>query len=154
MMHGKIAVPAYGDAARLAAEAIASEDREVIDYISSGRRCRGCGECCSRFLPLLPGEAATIARWALGHGISPHSPRGGAHAVDLMCPWLSDSCECTIYDARPLVCRLFSCDKRPGGFTPEDVLQMHRASGGIVLSLHDMRDGIYMEAMHGTDCRG
>lgn len=141
MVHGKIAVPAYGDSARSAAEAIAHERREVTDFISSGRRCRGCGECCSRFLPLLPGEAATIARWALAHGISPHEPRGGAQTVDLMCPWLSDSCECMAYDVRPLVCRLFSCDKRPGGFTFADTLQMHHASNGIMLTLHDMRDG-------------
>lgn len=124
------------------AEAIASERREVTDFISAGRRCRGCGECCGRFLPLLPGEAATIARWASAHGISPHRPRGGTQAVDLMCPWLSDSCECMVYDVRPLVCRLFSCDKRPGGFAFGDYIKMHAASGGINLTLHDMRDGI------------
>ena len=142
MVHGKIAVPAYGDAARSAAEAIAHERREVTDFISAGRRCRGCGECCSRFLPLLPGEAATIARWALDRGIKPHKPRGGAQTVDLICPWLSDSCECMVYDVRPLVCRLFSCNKRPGGFTLRDALEMHHASGGISLALHDMRDDI------------
>lgn len=74
--------------------------------------CRGCGECCSRFLPLSPYDLRRLEPYVREHGVKPHEQRG---EVDLMCPWLTDGKECAVYAARPEVCRAYRCDLHKRG---------------------------------------
>lgn len=74
--------------------------------------CRGCGECCSRFLPLSKRDLGRLARYVADNGIEMHHERG---EVDLMCPYLGDDRECSVYDARPDICRAYRCDQHAVG---------------------------------------
>ncbi len=93
-----------------AAHAILSRETEVTDMYTGD--CRGCGECCSRFLPLSPYDLRRLEPYVHEHGVKPHEPRG---EVDLMCPWLTDGKECAVYEARPEVCRAYRCDQHKRG---------------------------------------
>ena len=59
--------------------------------------CRGCGECCSRFLPMSPFDRARLEAYVRRHGIEPTAPRADC---DLLCPYLTDGRECAVYAAR------------------------------------------------------
>lgn len=77
----------------------------------SGLACpHGCGTCCEGFVPdIMPLEAAMVAVFLAGKDKaatwSPAGPGRGQscplYAADT--PW-----HCTVYEARPLVCRLFA----------------------------------------------
>lgn len=137
MLYGPIGAGCQGMAAQAAAGGI-----EVRNLLAEGTTCRGCGECCGRLLPLIPGEAEKIAAWAKSHGIRPHRPRGGLLVEDMMCPWLADDGTCSVYEARPLVCRAFRCDKGRTGFTWRDIFEIGRAAkaaGAEEPELVDMR---------------
>lgn len=69
--------------------------------------CRGCGECCSRFIPLSARDIQRVSSYVAAHSIEQIPERGD---VDLLCPYLSDRGECMIYDARPDICRAYRCD--------------------------------------------
>ena len=61
----------------IAAKAFASllRDQPVTDMHRED--CRGCGECCGRFLPLTPADKVRLAAYVCSHGIKPHpEPRG------------------------------------------------------------------------------
>jgi Fe-S-cluster containining protein len=61
---------------------------------------RGCARCCTAGLTVLSVEAEAIVAHLEEHGISarPAPPPGG-------CDFLDAEGACTIYDARPVVCR-------------------------------------------------
>lgn len=61
---------------------------------------RGCSSCCVDGLTVLSVEAAAIERLARERGLSaaPSPPPGG-------CAFLDGDGACTVYDARPVVCR-------------------------------------------------
>lgn len=70
----------------------------------------GCGACCERFMPdILPAEADFAALWILGH--RPElAERGRLAGEKPPCPFYdrdSPEAHCSIYPARPLICRLF-----------------------------------------------
>lgn len=91
----------------IAAKAFAKmlRDQPVTDMHRED--CRGCGECCGRFLPLTPADKVRLAAYVRSHGIKPHpEPRG---IVDLTCPYLNRKRECMVYEARPEICRGYSC---------------------------------------------
>ena len=49
--------------------------------------CRGCGECCSRFLPVSPFDRVRLEVYVRRNGIEPAEPRA---KYDLLCPYLTD----------------------------------------------------------------
>lgn len=53
--------------------------------------CRGCGECCSRFLPVSPFDRVRLEVYVRRNGIEPAEPRA---EYDLLCPYLTDGREC------------------------------------------------------------
>lgn len=61
---------------------------------------RGCSSCCVEGLSVLSVEAEAIARFLEEEGLSraPSPPPGG-------CAFLDEEGACTIYEARPVVCR-------------------------------------------------
>lgn len=78
-------------------------------------QCIQCGECCSNFLPMTDAEIAAVARYIKDHGIKPmrHFPAVLMRPMfDMCCPFLDtkkDKEKCTIYPARPAICKRFSC---------------------------------------------
>lgn len=74
--------------------------------------CLGCGECCSRFLPLSRNDEERIARYVESNGVAKRPPRC---ELDLMCPYLAADRTCSVYEARPDVCRAYRCDRHAAG---------------------------------------
>ncbi len=74
--------------------------------------CRGCGECCSRFLPLSEHDIQAVKEYVAAHDIEQIPERSD---IDLFCPYLTDDRECLIYEARPDVCRAYRCDLHTRG---------------------------------------
>lgn len=75
--------------------------------------CRGCGECCGRFLPMSRVDVARLVTYVRAHGVVPRPERDGA--VDLTCPLLGEGRECMAYEARPDICRAYRCDLHAAG---------------------------------------
>ncbi len=75
--------------------------------------CRGCGECCGRYLPLTVADKIRLEGYVRTHGIKPHPERPGL--VDFTCPYLSEGRECMVYEARPEICRRYSCRLHAAG---------------------------------------
>lgn len=74
--------------------------------------CKGCGECCSRFMPLSTRDIEVAKRYVEAHGIEQKSERGD---IDMICPYLTDEHTCAIYEARPDICRAYRCDLHARG---------------------------------------
>lgn len=74
-------------------------EQQVTDLYTGD--CRGCGECCSRFLPMSLLDRARL--------------RAYVRRLDLTCPYLTDGRECSVYEARPEVCRAYRCDLHARG---------------------------------------
>ncbi len=87
--------------------------------VASGVSCpHACGSCCEGFVPdIMPLEAAYIATWLAGadtnraydlvaSALSPRIHEDGRRG----CPLYADDTpyHCTVYEARPLVCRMFA----------------------------------------------
>lgn len=89
--------------------ALASAQEPVVLYRGD---CRGCGECCSRFLPLTLADRVRLRAYVKAHGIEQVPERAD---IDLMCPFLSDGRECLVYEARPEICRAYRCDRHAAG---------------------------------------
>lgn len=87
----------------------------VYDMRKDGK-CIGCGNCCSRFLPVTQKELNQIHRYIEKHHIK-RQQRGinvlADKYIDLSCPFMNEASankKCTIYDVRPLICRDFICE--------------------------------------------
>ena len=85
----------------------------VTDYRTARGDCRGCGECCSRFLPMSRMDERRLVAYVERHGVVPRPEPEGA--LDLTCPLLSEERECMAYDARPDICRVYRCDQHLRG---------------------------------------
>lgn len=94
-----------GEMSALEAHRLLSKHAEIKDLYKGD--CRGCGQCCSRFLPLTIQEEFVIGGYVKKHGIAPRPMQA---EYDLMCPFLTDEKECAIYEVRPEICRLYRCD--------------------------------------------
>lgn len=93
----------------------------VHDYTKNSE-CPGCGQCCSDFLPLSQKEIVSIKRYIKKNGIKAQKhfiPTTDGVYIDMTCPFRSDSeHKCMIYEIRPLICRVFRCDKPKSGKIP------------------------------------
>ena len=85
-------------------------EQQVTDLYTGD--CRGCGECCSRFLPMSLLDRARLRAYVRRHGVAAHAPRA---RLDLTCPYLTDGRECAVYAARPEICRAYRCDRHKTG---------------------------------------
>ena len=74
--------------------------------------CRGCGGCCSRYIPLSPADVTRLRGYVRKHGIEQRPPRAD---IALTCPYLTDGNECAVYEARPMICRTYRCDRHAKG---------------------------------------
>ena len=72
--------------------------------------CIKCGDCCTAFLPLSEEDITVIKKYLSTHEIKPE--HNSTHdAIDMLCPFLSNKRLCLIYEVRPLICRVFKCNK-------------------------------------------
>lgn len=86
------------------------KDAEPTDFYTERGTHEGCGQCCSRFLPLSMGEAVVLRLRAKSLDIPPQ--RGD---YDLECPFLDEYRMCMVYDVRPAICRAYSCKEHAEG---------------------------------------
>ena len=88
-------------------------EQVITDMFTMRGTHEGCGECCSRFLPLTAFEADRLR--ALRDDAVHVFEEG---TIDLTCPFLDDDRRCAIYDSRPLICRAYDCSEhaRYGAF--------------------------------------
>lgn len=104
--------------------------QEVVDLYTDRGGCEGCGECCSRFLPMSRFDVSRLRSYVERHHVVLHEPKGD---VDLTCPLLSEDGMCMAYDARPDICRLYRCDEHVRG-----IFRMPVFAGSM--DLVDVRD--------------
>ncbi|MEF2856402.1 MAG: hypothetical protein U0N89_07310, partial [Collinsella intestinalis] len=91
--------------------------------------CRGCVECCSRFLPVSPFDRVRLEAYVRRNGIEPSEPSA---EYDLLCPYVFrqvkiDKYVCRISTpscwpppggpapSRPEICRAYRCDRHKRG---------------------------------------
>lgn len=89
----------------------------VYDFTNDGK-CVGCGECCSNILPLSKNDIARITKYIKYHGIKEckHFVPTTNKIFDMTCPFRDNEKKiCTIYPARPAICKNFKCDKAAKG---------------------------------------
>lgn len=94
---------------------------EMIEQFKNGKhdftvngKCSGCGECCSRILPLSGREIDRIRLYVKANNLKPHRPTPplAKPTITMICPFMDGRKEenkCDIYDIRPDVCRDFLC---------------------------------------------
>ena len=81
---------------------------ETQELFSARGSHKGCGECCSRVLPLTPNEVELLRMAVEERGIE---LRPEEAEYDFTCPLLGQDRTCMVYDVRPIVCRDFDCSK-------------------------------------------
>lgn len=95
-----------------------SEKRGVTDFTCEGE-CSKCGACCSALLPLTPKEIKDLKR--LAKTVKLNKQPIVVTSIDLTCPFLTNDNRCSIYSQRPIICRLFQCNKK---VTESDIKKM------------------------------
>lgn len=92
----------------------------LYDFTDNGK-CSSCGACCSNFLPLSDNDISRIEKYIKSHNIKPckHIMPTAEPLTDFTCPFRDNNRKiCTIYQARPVICRDFRCDKAKKGCVP------------------------------------
>lgn len=69
--------------------------------------CKGCGECCSRILPMSQHDIERLQKYVKRYHVEQTPDRGD---IDMLCPYLTENKECAVYHARPDICRAYRCD--------------------------------------------
>lgn len=82
-----------------------SAQAEVADLYTARGTHDGCGECCSRFLPLTRFE---VRRMASLRDMARERVEFDGTVIDLTCPFLVDR-RCAVYGKRPIICRVYDC---------------------------------------------
>lgn len=88
------------------------EGYRPVDFLTARGTHMGCGECCSRMLPVTDGELKVLKDAVRERGVALRPERA---EVDLTCPLLDDGGMCMLYDVRPLICRLYDCSEHARG---------------------------------------
>lgn len=83
---------------------------KIIDNTICGK-CSRCGECCSNFLPISQNELDIIQEYVIKNNIKP-CKQNLIMKQQLTCPYY-DGKKCLIYEVRPLICKVFYCNKMP-----------------------------------------
>ncbi len=114
----------------------------------------GCGDCCG-IVPATDDEFRKIQRFIAENGIEP------AASLDGTCP-LYQGGRCTIYEARPLICKLFghaadpmmTCVRGYNVNVPEhEIVARLRANGRTTHLLHELAPN-YEQIKHLLPKRG
>ena len=102
----------------------------VYDFTKHGQ-CSQCGECCGRFLPLSKSEIKEIKAYVRLNNIKPirHTCVLEATSLDMVCPFCDTRKikeKCSIYEVRPLICKLFICNEPNGALKHPEIYQERR----------------------------
>lgn len=90
-------------------------------FVKNGK-CSRCGQCCSAHIPITDRDVARIKSYVLENHVKPIPHCGETNQVfmDLLCPFLKQhtdgTSECTIYEIRPDICKMYQCDKNPANY--------------------------------------
>ena len=121
-----------------------SKTQTIKDLYTPKGSCKGCGECCSRFLPVSKFDTQRLSDYVSKHNIKPHETT--AESLDLTCPYLTDDNECAVYPARPEICRAYRCDKQVRGEMlafygchSAELADMYAVAGVLEMSNDDLR---------------
>lgn len=87
----------------------------VVDMFRDGE-CSRCGGCCGRVIPLTEEDADRLRAYVGSHGVRPNRDAGS-------CPFLSGD-GCMVYEARPIMCRLYTCRGHLTGEMADDPRNM------------------------------
>lgn len=93
-------------------EMVSAMESDIKDY-TENNECSGCGNCCTRILPISSKEIKRIKRYVEKHGIKEqtHMYPTADPSFDMQCPFRDEiGKRCTIYPVRPAVCQDFRCD--------------------------------------------
>lgn len=108
-----------------------------IDNTANGE-CSNCGGCCSNVIPISNKEIKAIRAYIKKHDIKAYNNLPSvrsADLVDMMCPFRDNEKKiCTIYEKRPLVCRLYKCN-----YTRESVVNAAKVMDSKKYVPRDMR---------------
>lgn len=96
-----------------AAQAALMATQRVTDLHTARGSHEGCGQCCSRFLPVTAGEVAALRAYVASRGIALRPE--GPGTLDLTCPLLTADRMCAAYDVRPSICRVYDCAEHARG---------------------------------------
>lgn len=97
------------------------------NYIGTDNTCNGkctkCGECCGIVLPLDQEDADKIQEYVVVHKIFPNKYLR-IMTNKLQCPYYNGNKEkgCSIYEARPKICRYYKCDKKKADYKEVKIL--------------------------------
>lgn len=99
-------------------EFIKQREYGIFDMTDNGK-CTACGECCSNILPMSEREIKHIRAYIKKHKIKEQKHTVAPMVkigIDMTCPFMDDSkkLKCTIYEARPYICRCFVCSNHHG----------------------------------------
>ena len=85
------------------------EKMNLVNHTVDGN-CSRCGQCCSDILHLDDDEIKRIDDYLKEHKILQNNKGEN----NFICPFRDDFLKrCTIYEARPYICRVFKCDTPP-----------------------------------------
>ena len=95
----------------------------MSDFTNNGV-CSRCGQCCSNFIPLTAEEVQRLREICKRPDTMVQIKTIPDGRVMMLCPFLimhpeSNFTECSIYEERPSVCRIFKCDEKKK-FTAEE----------------------------------
>lgn len=83
---------------------------------SKNGNCDNCTECCTVNLPLTKEEFNYLKKLITKEKINEYKLNINMGTIDLRCPFLkfhnmeNRKGECTIYDKRPYICRVYHCN--------------------------------------------
>lgn len=83
----------------------------IVDMFEEGR-CSRCGGCCGRHLPITESDLDRLNAFLAHHEVRPVRS-------ELMCPFLRDGA-CEAYEARPMICRVYTCHGHLTGEIADD----------------------------------
>ena len=97
----------------------------VYNMTDNGK-CTGCGNCCSNILPMTDKEIEVIRRCIKKNHIKErkHIIPLANPILDMTCPFLNTdkkTDKCTIYSARPAICRCFICSEPNGALKHKEL---------------------------------
>ena len=93
------------------------KNKEIIDF--KNPNCNNCNECCSMLSMITPEEYQFYLKYfsinkrgreIFKEGVTRWVKVGmKANSINMMCPFLSSTKRCLIYQIRPKVCKEFHC---------------------------------------------
>ena len=115
------------------------------NFIGTDRTCNGkctkCGECCGIVLPLDEEDAIMIQDYVVKNRIFPQRYLRIV-TNKIQCPYYTGNKEkgCSIYEARPKICRNFKCNKKMADYD-----EVRKLSNAVPVDMWSFAEAIEKE---------